>query len=489
MQLYELSLAEASRMLQNGQISAHELTKAIIERQEKTEPLLNCYITATPEQALAQAQAADERLAKGQSTLLTGVPVGLKDSICTAGVRTTAGSRMLHNFVPPYNATIVGKLQEAGAVFLGKQNLDDFAMGSTTESSYFGASKNPWDIKAFPGGSSGGCAASLAAGSCLGAIGSDTGGSIRQPASHCGVVGLKPTYGLVSRNGIIGFASSLDQAGPLGRSVEDVALLLQHLAGYDAKDQTSAPYNVPDYSQALKQEVKGLRLGIPEEYFVAGMDSQVEQNVNRAVEVLKGLGVQIMPISLPHTKYLISTYYIIATAEASSNLARYDGVKFGFSPEGQVDSLEELYLQTRSQGFGSEVIRRIVLGTYVLSSGYYDAYYAKASQARTLIVQDFVNAFKQVDAIAAPVAPHPALDLGCSDQDPLKVYLRDIFTISCNLAGLPAISLPAGFSANGRPIGFQLMAPRFHENTLLSLGAAFQKNTSFHTARPSLTSE
>ena len=484
MELHELSLSQASRLLQSRQVSSMELTKAVLKQQEKTEPVLHCFITPTPELALSQARAADQRLAQGQSTPLTGIPLGLKDSICYQGVRTTAGSRMLHNFVPPYSATLANKLQTAGMVLVGKQNLDEFAMGSTTESSYFGPTRNPWDITAFPGGSSGGSAASLAIGSCLGAIGSDTGGSIRQPASHCGVIGFKPSYGLVSRYGLIGFASSLDQGGPLGRDMEDVALMLQAIVGYDELDQTSIPYEAPDYSQALKQPVKGLRLGLPQEYFVKGLEPEVERTVRRAVEKLASFGVQVLPITLPHTEYLISTYYIIATAETSSNLARYDGIKFGFSAQNNNSTLEDLYLQTRSQGLGQEVIRRIMLGTYVLSAGYYDAYYAKASQARTLIMNDFTQAFKQVDAIAAPIAPHAALDLGKSDDTPIMIYLRDIFTLSSNIAGLPAISLPAGFNSRQRPIGLQLMAPRFQENTLLALGAAFQLHTDFHQARP-----
>lgn len=485
MKLYELSLSQASAMLRTGQISSLELTKSIIERQEKTEPVLNCYITPTPELALEDARKADERIKKGNATPLTGVPIGLKDSICTEGVRTTVASRMLHNFVPPYDSTINARLKAAGAVMLGKHNLDEFAMGSTTETSFFGPTKNPWDLSAIPGGSSGGSAASLAAGSCLGAVGSDTGGSIRQPASHCGVVGLKPTYGLVSRNGVIGFASSLDQAGPLGRSVEDVALMLNCLVGYDEKDQTSLPYEAPDYTSSLQQDIKGLRIGLPEEYFTAGLNPEVESTLKRAINELASLGALVVPISLPRTEYLISTYYIIASAEASSNLGRYDGVKFGFSAD-NIDSLEQLYLKTRTQGFGPEVIRRVGLGAYVLSSGYYDAYYTKAGKVRTLIIEDFDKAFEQVDVIAAPSAPHAALDLGCSSGDPLTVYLRDVYTVSCNLTGMPAISLPAGFNSQGRPIGLQLMAPRFGESILLALGAGFQANTGFHVARPNI---
>jgi aspartyl-tRNA(Asn)/glutamyl-tRNA(Gln) amidotransferase subunit A len=367
---------------------------------------------------------------------------------------------------------------------VGKTNADEFAMGSTTETSYFGATLNPWDNEAFPGGSSGGSAAAVAIGSCLGSVGTDTGGSIRQPASHCGIAGLKPTYGLVSRYGIVPYASSLDQAGPMGRSVEDVALLLQALVAFDPKDSTSIPYTPPDYRAALQQKVSGLRLGVPNEFFVDGLEPEVEEAVQQGLKLWEKQGVKLVPISLPHTQYLISTYYIIATAEASSNLARYDGVKYGYSVRRDGSGLEDAYLATRSQGFGPEVIRRIMLGTYVLSSGYYDAYYAKASQVRTLIINDFRQAFTQVDAIAGPVVPHAALNLGQADADPLIIYLRDIYTISCNLTGLPGMSIPAGFSHRGRPIGLQLIAPRLRESSLLALGAEFQRHSDFHKQRP-----
>ena len=486
MNLYDLSLFEASQGLARKEFTSVELTESVLARQQQTEPKLNSYITVTAELARQQAKAADARLQKGEATPLSGIPIGFKDLLCTTGIRTTAASRMLENFVPPYSASIAASLLDAGMVLVGKHNLDEFAMGSTNESSFFGPCKNPWDIKAIPGGSSGGSAASLAAGSCLAAIGSDTGGSIRQPSSHCGVVGLKPSYGLVSRFGIMPFASSLDQAGPMGRSVADIALLLENLVAHDPKDATSIPYKAPDYLAALNQDIKGLRLGVPEEYFVKGLDGDVEQTLRQALQVLEGLGARLVPISLPHTEYLISTYYIIATAEASSNLARYDGIRYGYSERPPDGDLEDMYVQTRSHGFGPEVMRRIILGTYVLSSGYYDAYYAKASQVRTLIIRDFMKAFAQVDAIAAPVAPHAALDLGVSDTDPITVYLRDIFTISCNLAGLPAMSLPAGFSKGNRPIGLQLMAPRFNESTLLRIGANFEKHTDYHKQRPNL---
>jgi aspartyl-tRNA(Asn)/glutamyl-tRNA(Gln) amidotransferase subunit A len=485
MNLYDLSLSEASRLLAEKKVSSRELTGEILARQEKTETKLNSYITTTPELAQEQARQADQRRQRGEATPLTGMPLSLKDIIATQGIKTTAASRMLQDFIPPYHATVTRLLLDQGMVLVGKTNADEFAMGSTTETSYFGPTLNPWDSKAFPGGSSGGSAAAVAIGSCLGSIGTDTGGSIRQPASHCGIVGLKPTYGLVSRYGIVPYASSLDQAGPMGRSVEDVALLLQALATFDPKDSTSLPYyDPPDYCAALKQKISGLRLGVPDEFFVGGLEPEVEAAVRQGLKLWQSRGVKLIPISLPHSQYLISTYYIIATAEASSNLARYDGVKYGYSVRADGAGLEDSYIETRSQGFGPEVIRRIMLGTYVLSSGYYDAYYAKASQARSLIIDDFRRAFSQVDAIAGPVAPHAALDLGQTDADPLTIYLRDIYTISCNLAGLPGMSIPAGFNRQGRPIGLQLIAPRLQETTLLALGAEFQRNSDFHEQRP-----
>ncbi len=486
MELYELGVAEAARALERGEVSSVELTRAVLERAEATEPVIHAYITLTPELALAQAEQADKRRASGEHTPLLGIPAGIKDVLCTKGVRTTCASRILENFVPPYNATVVEKLLTQGMVLVGKHNMDEFAMGSSTENSAFGPTHNPWDTAAVPGGSSGGSAASVAACSCMYAIGTDTGGSIRQPASHCGVVGMKPTYGRVSRYGLIAFASSLDQAGPIARSVEDVAIVLQAIAGHDPKDSTSAPQPVPDYLAALNRPVKGLKLGVPKEYFVDGMDSDVEQRVRAAIKVLEELGAEVVEVSLPHTDYALAVYYIIAPAEASSNLARYDGVKYGLRVSPESGGLMDMYLATRSQGFGPEVIRRIMLGTYALSAGYYDAYYLKASRVRTLLVEDFNKAFEQADLIVCPVAPTAAFDLGQKLDDPLQMYLSDIFTLSCNLAGLPGMSIPCGFDGRGRPVGLQLIGPHFSEELLLAVGHQFQLATDYHTRRPAL---
>ncbi|MBI5521077.1 MAG: Asp-tRNA(Asn)/Glu-tRNA(Gln) amidotransferase subunit GatA [Desulfarculus sp.] len=484
MQLHQLSLVEAGDLLRRRQISSVELTQAMIARLEATEPNLHAYLARTPELALKQAQAADQALAGGTAGPLTGIPAGIKDIICTQGVTTTAASKILENFVPPYDATLVARLKAAGLVMLGKHNLDEFAMGSSTENSAYGPTHNPWDLKAIPGGSSGGSAASVAAGSAFYAIGTDTGGSIRQPASHCGVVGMKPTYGRVSRFGIVAFASSLDQAGPFARSVADLAEVLQVIAGHDPADSTSAPVPVPDYRAALRRGVKGLKLGLPREYFGEGIAPQVRQAVEAAIKVLEAQGAELREISLPHTEYGLAVYYIIAPAEASSNLARYDGVKYGLSRRAEHGSLMDMYLDTRSQGFGPEVIRRIMLGTYALSAGYYDAYYGKAGQVRTLLMRDFQQAFEQVDAIVSPVAPTAAFDLGQKVDDPMQMYLSDVFTLSTNLAGLPGMSLPCGLTSTGRPIGLQFMGPHFAEETLLALGQAFQEATGHHLKHP-----
>jgi len=486
MELHELTLEQARELLDRREVSARELTQAFLDRIQATEPQVRAYLKVTPESALQQAEAADKALAAGKGGALTGIPCGIKDVFCTKDIATTAGSRILENFVPPFDATAVARLKQAGAVILGKQNMDEFAMGSSTENSAYGPSHNPWDLKAIPGGSSGGSAASTAAGSCLFSIGTDTGGSIRQPASHCGVVGLKPTYGRVSRFGMIAFASSLDQAGPFCRTVAGAAQTLQAMAGHDPADSTSAPLPVPDYGQALKRGVKGLKLGVPKEYFVSGMDPEVESATKEALKVLEGLGASTVEISLPHTEYALAVYYIIAPAECSSNLARFDGVKYGLSVRRDQAGLMDMYLDTRSQGFGEEVIRRVMLGTYALSAGYYDAYYGKAGQVRTLIKEDFLAAFKEVDAIVSPVAPTPAFDLGQKTDDPLQMYLSDVLTLSVNLAGLPGMSLPSGFSLHGRPIGLQIIGPHFAEETVLAVGHAFQEATDHHTKRPAL---
>ena len=482
----DLSVKQASEALAKGEISAVELTKAMIARVEATEPKVKAYLTTTPELALEQAAAADARIAAGEAGPLTGIPAGIKDVICTDNVRTTCGSKILENFVPPYDATLVNKLKQAGMVMLGKQNMDEFAMGSSTENSAFQVTHNPWDEKAVPGGSSGGSAASVAARSCFYSVGTDTGGSIRQPASHCGVVGIKPTYGRVSRFGLVAFASSLDQAGPIARTVEDAALVLQAIAGHDPSDSTSVPTPVGDYLGALKKDVKGLKLGVPKEYFIEGMDPEVEATVKAAIAELESQGAEIVEISLPHTDYGVAAYYVIAPAEASSNLARYDGVKYGLSIRGENKPLIDMYTDTRSQGFGDEVIRRIMIGTYALSAGYYDAYYNKAGQVRTLLVNDFKAAFEQVDAIVGPVSPTPAFDIGQNVGDPMQMYLGDVFTLSVNMAGLPGISVPCGFAQSGRPIGLQILAPHFAEETLLTIGHAYQQATDHHTKAPAL---
>ncbi|MCG2763258.1 MAG: Asp-tRNA(Asn)/Glu-tRNA(Gln) amidotransferase subunit GatA [Desulfarculaceae bacterium] len=485
-ELHELSLTQAVDLLAKGEVSSLEMTQALIKRIEDTEPQVKAYLTLTGEAALLEAKAADQARAAGQAGPLCGVPAGLKDVLCTAGVRTTCGSKILENFVPPFDAFLVKKLKEAGMVLLGKHNMDEFAMGSSTENSGFEPSHNPWDLAAIPGGSSGGTAASVAAGSSLFSVGTDTGGSIRQPASHCGVVGLKPTYGRVSRFGLVAFASSLDQAGPITRSVADAALVLSVIAGHDPADSTSTSRPVPDYAASLGRGVKGLKLGVPKEFFVQGLDPEVEATVKAAMAELISQGAELVEVSLPHTEYALPVYYIIAPAEASSNLARYDGVKYGLSVRAEGAGLMDMYLDTRSRGFGPEVIRRVMLGTYALSAGYYDAYYGKAGQVRTLIRRDFEAAFEKVDAIVGPVTPTPAFDIGQKVDDPLQMYLSDVFTLSTNLAGLPGMSIPAGFSKAGRPIGLQIIGPHFAEETLFAVGHAYEQATDHHLRRPPL---
>ncbi len=480
-----LTIHEAQSLLHKKEISAVELTNGFLARIAALDGRLHCYLTVDAEGALAQAQEADKRLAAGAAGPLTGIPLAIKDLIATKGLRTTCASKYLENFIPPYDATVTQKLRQAGAVILGKVNMDEFAMGSSTENSAFGVTRNPWHMDYIPGGSSGGSAAAVAADLCLAALGSDTGGSIRQPASHCGVVGLKPTYGRVSRFGLVAYASSLDQIGPLTKDVTDSALLLQAIAGHDPQDSTSAPLPVPDYAAALHQDVTGLKIGVPREYFGQGLDPEVEQAVRAALSHYERLGAELLEVSLPHTEYAVAVYYLIATAEASSNLARYDGVKYGWR-DPAAKELHDMYLATRSQGLGTEVRRRIMLGTYALSAGYYDAYYRKASQVRTLIRRDFDQVFQTCQVVATPVAPTAAFRLGEKIDDPLTMYLSDIFTISANLAGIPGISLPCGFTAQGLPIGLQLLAPPFAEPTLLTAAHAFQQTTSFHRRRPPL---
>jgi aspartyl-tRNA(Asn)/glutamyl-tRNA(Gln) amidotransferase subunit A len=480
-----LTIHELQPLLRNQEISPVELTREILDRISAIDSKLHCYLTVDEPGALAQAKAAEQRLAAGQATPLTGVPLALKDLIVTQGLRTTCASKYLEHYLPPYDATVTRKVRQAGAVILGKVNMDEFAMGSSTENSAFGVTHNPWNLDCIPGGSSGGSAAAVAADLCLASLGSDTGGSIRQPASHCGVVGLKPTYGRVSRFGLVAYASSLDQIGPLCKDVADCALLLQAIAGYDPRDSTSAPVPVPDYSQALQLDVKKLKIGVPREYFLPGMEPAVEQAVRNALQQFAALGADLVEISLPHTEYAVAVYYLLATAEASSNLARYDGVKYGYRhPEAK--ELMDMYAATRAQGLGAEVRRRIMLGTYALSAGYYDAYYRKASQVRTLIRRDFDQAFQTCQVVATPVAPTTAFRLGEKTADPLTMYLSDIFTISANLAGIPGLSLPCGLNPQGLPIGLQLLARPFDEPTLLRAAHAFEQATDFHRLKPPL---
>jgi aspartyl-tRNA(Asn)/glutamyl-tRNA(Gln) amidotransferase subunit A len=482
--IQDLTIAEASARLQRGELSAVALTEAALERIRATDAALHAFLTVAEDTALAAAREADRQLRAGTAPgPLAGIPVAVKDVIATADLRTTAGSKMLDTFVPAYDATVTARLKAAGAVIVGKTNCDEFAMGSSNENSAYGPARNPWDLARVPGGSSGGSAVAVAAGQALGSLGTDTGGSIRLPAGYCGVVGMKPTYGRVSRYGVIAYASSLDQVGPFARDVCDCALLLGAIAGHDARDSTSVERPVGDYVGALAGGARGLRLAIPREYFVEGMQPEVERAVRAAVEVLRGLGATVGNVSLPHSEYAIGAYYIIATAEASSNLARYDGVRYGTRVAGD-GGLLEMYRRTRAAGFGAEVKRRIMLGTYALSSGYYDAYYLKAQKARTLIRRDFEQVFAHADAIVTPVAPTTAFRLGEKVADPLQMYLSDIFTISVNLAGLPAIVLPCGFDDAGMPIGLQIVGPPFGEEVVLRTARAYEQATEWHRRRP-----
>jgi aspartyl-tRNA(Asn)/glutamyl-tRNA(Gln) amidotransferase subunit A len=483
--LHDLSARDAAAKVRRREVSAVELTTAVLARARATEPAVGAYLTLADDLARAEAAAIDRRIAAGEDPgPLAGVPIGLKDIICTAGLRTTAGSRILERFVPAYDATVTARLRAAGAVIVGKLNCDEFAMGSSTENSALGTTRNPWNRELVPGGSSGGSAAAVAARSCIAALGTDTGGSIRLPASFCGITGVKPTYGRVSRWGVIAYASSLDQVGPLARDVADAALVFEAIAGHDPADSTSSPTPVPRLADALAGGVRGLRIGLPKEYFVEGMQPDVERGVRTAIAGLEGQGATVVPVSLPHTEYAVATYYLIATAEASSNLARYDGVRYGLRVAAPGAGVHEMYADTREAGFGAEVKRRIVLGTYALSAGYYDAYYLKALQVRTLIGRDFAKAFERCDAIAAPVYPTTAFELGAVVDDPLTMYLSDILTISVNLAGLPGISVPCGFDGQGSPIGLQLIGRHFDEPTLFRIAAAHEGATDWHRRRP-----
>jgi aspartyl-tRNA(Asn)/glutamyl-tRNA(Gln) amidotransferase subunit A len=481
------SIRELHKQLVKKERSAVEITQEALDRIQALEPKLHSFLCVTAERALEQARAVDAKIAAGEEIgLLAGIPIGIKDNICTKGINTTCASRILENFVPPYEATVTQKLAAADAVMVGKTNLDEFAMGGSTETSAYGLTANPWDLSRVPGGSSGGSAAAVAAGECVISLGSDTGGSIRQPASFCGVVGIKPTYGLVSRYGLVAFASSLDQIGPFARSVEDAAILLQVIAGYDPKDSTSLKVSIPDYAASLKPDLKPrgqLRIGIIKETFGEGLDSQVEQAITKALDQLQNLGAEIHVVSCPRFRYGLPSYYIIAPSEASANLARYDGVKYGYRAE-EAENLMEMYTRTRATGFGAEVKRRIMLGTYALSAGYYDAYYLKAQKVRTLIKEDFERAFEQVHVLACPTAPTTAFKAGEKTADPLSMYLVDLMTIPVNLAGLPGISVPCGFDDNGLPIGLQLIGRPLREDQLFQVAYAYEQSTPWHLRMP-----
>ena len=479
-----LTIHEAHELLRKRELSSVELTRSYLERIEAVEGRVKAFVTVTADLALEQARLADQRLASGDAPPLVGVPVQVKDLMCTRGVRTTCSSRMLADFVPPYDAGVVERLRSRDAVMVGKGNMDEFAMGSSTENSAFHATRNPWDLDRVPGGSSGGGAAAVAAGEAVYALGSDTGGSIRQPASLCGVVGLKPTYGLVSRYGLIAFASSLDQIGPITRDVADCALVLNAIAGHDHRDSTSIPGEPPDYTAALTGDIRGLRVGVPREYFVEGMEEGVREAVMKAVSAIEGLGASVQEVTLPHTPYALACYYVVALSECSANLARYDGVKYGYSYRDTTHMWEAME-KTRQHGFGSEVRRRIMLGTYALSAGYYDAYYLKAQKVRTLLRRDFDEAFKSCDALVTPTSPTVAFRIGERTEEPLQMYLSDIYTVPVNLAGLPGISMPCGMAA-GLPVGLQLIGPPLSEPTLLRLAHAYEQSTEWHRMRPSL---
>ncbi|WP_236200830.1 Asp-tRNA(Asn)/Glu-tRNA(Gln) amidotransferase subunit GatA [Pseudomonas pseudonitroreducens] len=480
--LHQLTLAEVARGLADKKFSAQELATALLARIQQLDPQLNSFITVTEESALAQAKAADERRAKGENGALLGAPIAHKDLFCTQGVRTSCGSKILDAFVSPYDATVVERLADAGAVSLGKLNMDEFAMGSANESSHYGAVKNPWDTTRVPGGSSGGSAAAVAARLIPAATGTDTGGSIRQPAALTNLTGIKPTYGRVSRWGMIAYASSLDQGGPLARTAEDCALMLGAMAGFDPKDSTCVDQPVDDYLAALAKPLTGLRIGLPKEYFGAGLDSRIADAVMKVVEQLKQLGAVVKEISLPNMQHAIPAYYVIAPAEASSNLSRFDGVRYGYRCEDPKD-LQDLYKRSRAEGFGAEVKNRIMVGTYALSAGYYDAYYLKAQKIRRLIKNDFTSAFAEVDVILGPTTPNPAWKLGEKNNDPVAQYLEDIYTITANLAGIPGLSMPAGF-VDGLPVGVQLLAPYFQEGRLLNVAHQYQLATDWHKQAP-----
>ena len=484
---HTLTIAQLTDQLANKKLSSREATQACLDRIDGVDHRLNAFINLDPEQALAQADNADTAIAQGRTHAeqpLLGVPIAIKDVIAVQDQPLNCASKILGNFNSPYESTVAGKLRKAGAVVFGRLNMDEFAMGSSTENSAFGPSRNPWDIERIPGGSSGGSAVAVAADECIASLGSDTGGSIRQPAAHCGCVGLKPSYGRVSRYGLVAFASSLDQIGPITKTAGDAATMLGVIAGHDDRDSTSVPVEVPNYSAVLTENIKGTKIGLPKEYQTDGLDPEVKVATESAVNKLEALGAEVREISLPHTDYAIATYYIIATAEASANLARFDGVRYGARVDGS--DPEQMNRKTRGAGFGEEVKRRIILGTYVLSSGYYDAYYLRALKVRTLLQKDFLDAFEQVDLIASPTSPTPAFKIGEKSGDPLQMYLSDIYTISCNLAGLCGISVPCGFSSGGLPIGLQLLGRPFGESDLLRVANVYEQSTDWHLKRPEL---
>ena len=481
--LLNTNLVELIKEIKSGRVKSVDVTRACFDKIKQLDPKIRAFVSVTEKEAMKSAEEVDLKISKGEKTgELAGIPIAIKDNMNIRGFKTTCSSKILENYVAPYDATVIEKLKKADAVFVGKTNLDEFAMGSSTENSAFQTTKNPWNIEYISGGSSGGSAAAVSALMAPVSLGSDTGGSIRQPAACCGVVGLKPTYGSVSRYGLVAFASSLDQIGPFARNVEDASLLLKVISGYDPKDSTSVDIPVPDYLSEIKKDIKGLKIGLPKEYFIDGMDKEVEKSVRDAVKVFEKLGAEISEISLPNTKYAVSVYYLIATSEASANLARYDGVKYGLKKQG--DNLIDEYEKTRGAGFGPEVKRRIMLGTYALSAGYYDAYYGKSQKVRTLIRKDFEDAFQKVDIILTPTAPTTAFKIGEKVSDPLQMYLSDIFTISCNLAGLPGVSLPCGFSKFGLPIGLQLLGKTFKEEDILRAAHHYEKNTNWKDKRP-----
>ena len=487
MELYRQTISELRDLLDRKEVSVKEVVNSIYQRIDRVEEKVKAFVTITEDKALEMAEEAQKKLDSEEtqeSKSLLGIPVAIKDNMCTKGIRTTCSSKILYNFIPPYESTVTSRLIEHGYVLIGKTNLDEFAMGSSTENSGFHVTRNPWDLERAPGGSSGGSAAAVASDECIAALGSDTGGSIRQPASLCGVVGLKPTYGRVSRYGLVAFASSLDQIGPITKNVRDAAIVMNNISGRDQFDSTSAPLPVPDFTAVLGRDINGMKIGIPREYFIEGIDKEIETSIKDVIKKLESLGAIPVEVSLPHTGYAVATYYVLATSEASSNLARYDGVKYGLRAEGK--DLIDMYMNSRAQGFGAEVKRRIMLGTYALSSGYYEAYYRKAQQVRTLIKKDFEDAFTFVDIIVTPTSPTAAFKIGEKTADPLQMYLSDIFTISVNLAGVPGISLPCGFTSNNLPIGLQLIGKHFDEESILKVAYAYEQSTDWHKRRPNL---